>query len=364
MNSKSVWRLKLDRAAEHLETLNLEIRGWVQTDPIAITKEKDAEGRRHTVFAEILKAPPLSRWSLISGDCVHNLRSALDSLLYAIAVHQTGKNPPADEKVIQFPITNSPEAFESQRYRIKSLSPTVQAEIECAQPYNWPHPKHLPMLEMLTILNNLDKHRMLNVVAAVPHAAGIEMLASSGLAVTSVDVHRRALEGKTEIFSFTVEPADRTFKYPGYWTIPICTSHPPGPSKNPFSGLVGFLDSLIQEVKRIADRMEAIVGEMPTTPPKTPSHSSYFDIDITGKITLRRLQGQPKVHVAEALPDLGQSVPLPRKLKAGTPMADGIEERKERELRIEREKQENLSNWVDPEDSDTLDDSEPERVDS
>ena len=45
-------------------------------------------------------------------------------------------------------------------------------------------------------------------------------------------------------------------------------------------------------------------------------------------------------------------------------MADGIEERKERELRIEQEKQENLSNWIDPEDSDALDDSEPERVDS
>lgn len=45
-------------------------------------------------------------------------------------------------------------------------------------------------------------------------------------------------------------------------------------------------------------------------------------------------------------------------------MADGIEERKERELRIEQEKLENLSNWVDPEDSDELDDSEPERGDS
>ncbi len=45
-------------------------------------------------------------------------------------------------------------------------------------------------------------------------------------------------------------------------------------------------------------------------------------------------------------------------------MADGIEERKERELRIEQEKLQNLQNWVDPEDAEILDDSEPERVDS
>lgn len=42
-------------------------------------------------------------------------------------------------------------------------------------------------------------------------------------------------------------------------------------------------------------------------------------------------------------------------------MSDGIEERKERELRIEREKQENRENWIDPED---VEEGEPERVDS
>ncbi len=42
-------------------------------------------------------------------------------------------------------------------------------------------------------------------------------------------------------------------------------------------------------------------------------------------------------------------------------MSDGIEERKERELRIEQEKQENRDNWIDPEDAD---DGEPKRDDS
>jgi hypothetical protein len=75
------WQLKIDRAKEHFAALDTEIRAWVGTNPMAIVKEKDAEGRRHTVLAEIINPPPLNRWSLIAGDCVHNLRSALDSLV-------------------------------------------------------------------------------------------------------------------------------------------------------------------------------------------------------------------------------------------------------------------------------------------
>ena len=106
---------------------------WVATKPITTTKDKDVEGRRHALVAEIVNWPPLDRWALMSGGCVHNLRSALDSLVYGIAIHETGLNPPKDEAQLQFPITSSADKFDKQKYRIRTLSAAVQSEIEKVQ---------------------------------------------------------------------------------------------------------------------------------------------------------------------------------------------------------------------------------------
>ncbi|HEX3684996.1 MAG TPA: hypothetical protein VHU83_20850 [Bryobacteraceae bacterium] len=281
--------MKFERAKEHFGALDTEIRDWVGTGPMAIAKEKDAEGRRHIVFAEIVNPPPLNRWALIAGDCVHNLRSALDSLVYGIAIHETGLNPPADERALQFPITSSPDKFKEQKNRIKSLSPAVQSAIEKAQPYNVPHPEFPPALELLGILNNFDKHRTLNVMAAVPHSASVEMIHSRQGAASSVTVHRTGVEGKTEILSFTMEPPDPDLSYKCVAMIAICVAHPPGPSKSPFSELAGVLHALIEEVERIVNCLEAVVGQIPGTAPINVKQTAHFTIDNGGQITPGRL---------------------------------------------------------------------------
>ncbi|HMF76599.1 MAG TPA: hypothetical protein VK604_13145, partial [Bryobacteraceae bacterium] len=235
------WQLKIERAKEHFGALETEVMAWLKTNPMAMTKEKDAEGRHHTVFAEIVNPPPLNRWSLISGDCIHNLRSALDSLIYGIAIHETGLNPPEDEAKLQFPIFSDADKFNEKRNkdRIKSLSQAVQSEIEKVQPYNVPHKELPPLLELLGVLDNFDKHRTLNVMAAVPQSANFDMVHSPDRAISSVTGHRKGIEGKTEILSFTVEPPEQNLEYKCGAAIFICVTHPPGPSKSPFSDLGG-----------------------------------------------------------------------------------------------------------------------------
>src|SRR4051794_32749877 len=71
-----------------------------------VMKESDDTGSVHKVFVEVIEEPPLDRWSLVAGDCVHNLRSALDNLIYAIAIYQSRQNPPPDDKSLQFPIVH------------------------------------------------------------------------------------------------------------------------------------------------------------------------------------------------------------------------------------------------------------------
>ncbi len=63
-----------------------------------------------------------------------------------------------------------------------------------------------PVLGLVGFFNNFNKHRMLNVIAAVPRQASVAIIHSPDHAMSSATVYRTGLISKTEIFSFTVEP--------------------------------------------------------------------------------------------------------------------------------------------------------------
>jgi hypothetical protein len=246
--------LKLGRAREHFDCLGNELLTWANAESMRIIKETAEEGRVHRVFVEPIADPPVDRWALIAGDCVHNLCSALDSLLYEIAIIQTGQNPPLDEKVLQFLIVTDPAGFQNQTRRIKTLSPAVRDAIEAVQPYNQPHPELPPLLELLSFFNNQDKHRTLNVVVASPHSASVTMTDMTPSTITPI---RTAIRGKTEILSFTMDSPAPSLDYKCSVVIPICIQHEPGPSKSPFNELAGVLEMLIAEVEIIIQQVTA-----------------------------------------------------------------------------------------------------------
>lgn len=166
----------------------------------------------------------------------------------------------------------------------------MRSEIEKVQPYNVPHSEFPPALGLLGALDIIDKHRTLNVMAAVPHSANIKMIHSRQGATLSGKFHRTAVEGKTEILHFTVEPPDPDLSFKCEATIVICVSHPPGPSKSPFSELAGVLDTLIAEVERIVAALETVAGQVPGTVPVNLNQSVHFSADKDGQLTLREAE--------------------------------------------------------------------------
>lgn len=108
--------------------------------------------------------------SVCVGDCIHNLRSALDHLVYAIAVHESGQNPPPDENVLAFPLANKPSEFKRAKNRIRTLRIGVQKAIEQVQPYNRTTNGKPSALGVLAKLDDIDKHRLLQLVALMPHS--------------------------------------------------------------------------------------------------------------------------------------------------------------------------------------------------
>src|SRR6267378_798859 len=84
--------LKLDRANEHLDAFEAEATRYLNGDIFMLVRDDSAEG---TAFAFWVKDEPPPRLSVILGDCLHNLRSALDHIAWQLVL-ANGEKPGRD----------------------------------------------------------------------------------------------------------------------------------------------------------------------------------------------------------------------------------------------------------------------------
>jgi hypothetical protein len=247
----SCW-LKIRRAEEHLSTLRSELAAWLDRQAYSVSKKYDAKSGRHSLIVKIDGAAPFDRLSLIAGDCAHNLRCALDHLVYALAIRNTAKNPPKHSATIQFPIVDSPEAFQKQRYRIESLSDTAQDFIETKQPYNQPHSVLPPILAVLNNFDNVDKHRLIHFTYSHNAGGKISFLPPLPQPAPKIQWVNEPLESGDEFVYFMSAPAQPEVKYKYEAEFCIAVRHIAGPTGRTTSPLESVIVGMIAEVKRIA----------------------------------------------------------------------------------------------------------------
>lgn len=161
---------KLGRAAWHMRQLHEQARDFIGTYVHALPVQTRSNGLEEVWAIRVAQDPP-EDIALIIGDCLFNLRAALDHLAYELALPSIGDAP----KGTEFPIFNDEGAFlRTQRggglYKIRGLDPRRREAIKELQPY---HPRdgqdgRLEALReglwMLHDLNVRDKHRTLHVV--------------------------------------------------------------------------------------------------------------------------------------------------------------------------------------------------------
>lgn len=162
-------RGKLRRAKHHIDALKSESFGYSDRHPIGLRGKLNTDATEFTIYFVVPNPPPLADWSLVVGDALHNLRSALDNAIFALAVAISQKNPPPNARDIGFPITEAPALFQNRLDRgdLGEMrdSPEVVALVESLQPYNRPNLPYRPALSMLRDLNIRDKHRRVNITA-------------------------------------------------------------------------------------------------------------------------------------------------------------------------------------------------------
>jgi hypothetical protein len=142
---------KYERANDHIVALDSVLASLQGSSRIERTDDTD---RGTTTFRIIgLSEIPLSI-PLLLGDTLHNLRSALDHLIWKI-VELSGETP--DEENC-FPIFNTAHAYEeNSRKRLKGVTRIMATQVDAFLPYKEGNRN----LWMLHRLNILDKHRFL-----------------------------------------------------------------------------------------------------------------------------------------------------------------------------------------------------------
>lgn len=255
---------KLSWAEENARAVKKEVATWFDSKPYLIQRCVNPERTQFAFKLRITGEAPLQRWALMVGDCIHNIRCAIDHAVYAIAIHENGMNPPRDEKLIMLPICATPEKFKSGRNKVRCLSNSVRAAIEGFQPYNRPHPDLPPLLGVLNDLDNANKHKFLTLV----HSAisrGDFGLEWSGPApagsILRLRTNPNPLEDGSEIAAITCERSlpDMKFREDNVFEIIIAIVHgkrdPAGPIGSDRSDVFSVITLLMNEARLVIDSL-------------------------------------------------------------------------------------------------------------
>lgn len=160
---------KLGRAEEHAKFLRENITEQMKACRYSVDHVRNYDTTDLSVRIKTNGFTfPLLWWSLIFADFINNLRTTLDYLVRAIAVYESGKEPPPKEKKLAFIIADNWADFRAQCDRLGDLSPKSCAAIESVQPEHRPHPAIPAPLTILRNLSNADKHRTIQLAATTP----------------------------------------------------------------------------------------------------------------------------------------------------------------------------------------------------
>lgn len=107
----------------------------------------------------LLESPIPPGLSLLFGEWLYNLRSALDYVVWAAAVHTSRKFPPPGESALQYPIYDDASAWKRNLYRLAPLAEHHREMLLTMQPFNSdPDGNYLGWLNRLA---RIDRHRTL-----------------------------------------------------------------------------------------------------------------------------------------------------------------------------------------------------------
>jgi len=155
-------KLRIERADEHIKTLDAEIDGFFAKNPGRVVAEHDPDGPYivHRIKFDDARFP--IGWRILGTEIIEHLRASLDHATFAtffFATGNTGSNYAA------FPFGKTPPDLDnSVRGRSKDLRPEIQTLLRSFNAYKGGN----DLLYSLNELSNASKHSLISfIVGAV-----------------------------------------------------------------------------------------------------------------------------------------------------------------------------------------------------
>jgi hypothetical protein len=144
---------KVERAEKHVLDLQDALQAFLDSRPYEVVREYNPDtGEFSYRVARVMPTRP--GIMLIAGDAIHNLRSALDHLIWQL-VKANGQEP---GRANEYPIFECPERYEAEKGRkIQGVGDIAANAIDATQPYKGGNDEFWILKE----LDNIDKHREL-----------------------------------------------------------------------------------------------------------------------------------------------------------------------------------------------------------
>jgi hypothetical protein len=157
----------IDGANRDLDALEGEIGEWLEADTYAVTVERNSETREYVPRISIPSGPEFE-WGYQVGRIANDLRSALDHLVYQLAI-ANGSDPEKDRT--QFPIFTVSEHYFQRRRRdrtsardryLAGVDDGSRTIIDGYQPFQRGLSAEEDPLAVLAWLNDAHKHRIIH----------------------------------------------------------------------------------------------------------------------------------------------------------------------------------------------------------
>lgn len=145
--------LKVKRARHHVNDLRNKIKSFLSAEPFKLVVQiRRNPGAMVLCIRETVPIP--REFSLIIGDAIHNLRSALDLTVFQLVGHKA-PNP----RKVQFPFCDNPEELD-RAIRIRHIALSGQKVIDVVRRLR-PYPNGNKLLSGVHKLDIEDKHKLL-----------------------------------------------------------------------------------------------------------------------------------------------------------------------------------------------------------
>jgi len=173
--SSVLW--KVYRAKTHFAELQTEVHRYFETNPGKVVREVGGNPDEYVGNFQP-DGPVPGRVSIIMGDCIQNLRSSLDYLVWELVL--AAKNTP--ERLNMFPICSTQEFFEQQlaRHRLDGVAADAIEEIKSLQPYHHGNDFDKAVLWVIDDLCNINKHRRVLLTDLFGGPSDIELQSIGG----------------------------------------------------------------------------------------------------------------------------------------------------------------------------------------